>query len=64
MDTPNSDQLVNLCEPRMPLRRFKRVPWEALEERTVGFGEVATTKVFVPTEPTIYRNPAEEEKYA
>jgi hypothetical protein len=45
---------VCLCEPRMPHRNFKQVPWEVLERSTKSFGEVVTTKCFVPIEPANY----------
>lgn len=60
MDVTDSDQMVSLCEHRMPLCGVKRVSWEDFEKRTVGFGEVPTTKCFVPTEPTSYRKPTEQ----
>jgi len=58
-----SDELVSLCEPRMPLCSSRRISWEALNARTVSFGEVVTRKVFVQTEPTNYRIPSEEKRY-
>jgi len=63
MDTINSDQLVSLCEPRMPLCLARQIPWEALQRRTTTFGEVVTRKVFVQTQPTSYARPSEENKY-
>ena len=60
----DSEGLVLICEPRMPAARMPyRVSWDDLVAMTRDFGEVATTKFGVPTEPPSYRRASEKRKY-